>query len=76
MKGAFKCECSAGYTGATCQTDVDDCIPNPCFHFGTCVDLVNNYRCECADGYEGNKCEIEHDECSRYWIGLNKTIYN
>ena len=65
MKGAFKCDCSEGYTGVTCQTDIDDCVPNPCLHYGTCVDLVNSFRCECLDGFVGRVCELEKDECRR-----------
>ena len=31
----FVCICQNGYTGVTCETEVNECMPNPCA-FGTC----------------------------------------
>lgn len=28
--GGVICECSHGYTGDDCGTNIDDCSPNPC----------------------------------------------
>ena len=30
------CACLPGYEGERCQTDVDDCFPNPCENGGSC----------------------------------------
>ena len=48
-----------GYTGSTCETDIDDCDPNPCQNGGTCSDEVNAYNCICVEGYTGTDCENE-----------------
>ena len=40
-------------TGVHCQTDTDDCNPNPCNNGATCSDRVDDFACTCAPGYEG-----------------------
>ncbi|KAK2141774.1 hypothetical protein NP493_5118g00007 [Ridgeia piscesae] len=43
------CECVAGYTGDTCETDIDECADNPCHsvYNVSCEDKVNDFKCEC-----------------------------
>ena len=41
--GSFSCTCPDGYTGDTCQQDVDECLNNPCLR-GDCSNLVNKYK--------------------------------
>jgi hypothetical protein len=56
--GSFVCSCAAGFTGATCQTNINDCSPNPCQNGGTCTDGVNSYTCACPAGYSGTNCQV------------------
>jgi len=49
---SYGCTCAAGYTGANCQTNIDDCATNPCTNGGTCLDGVNKYTCSCPAGYD------------------------
>jgi len=51
------CDCTPGFTGATCQTDIDDCDPNPCKNGGTCQDEINSFTCSCAPNFIGTTCE-------------------
>ena len=37
------CDCAAGYTGAQCQTNIDDCVNNLCENSATCLDLVGGW---------------------------------
>jgi len=56
---SFMCNCAPGYTGTTCQAEIDECQPNPCLNGGTCVDRLNGFRCDCAQNYEGDNCQNE-----------------
>jgi hypothetical protein len=43
----FVCECSAGYSGAICETNVDECASQPCSSHGVCVDGLLHFQCDC-----------------------------
>lgn len=59
----FHCICKKGFSGTTCETNDDDCFPDPCHGF-KCIDYVFNFECECKDsGYTGYFCEEEINEC-------------
>jgi hypothetical protein len=62
--GTFACDCSGtGYGGATCATDLDECLTNPCAH-GTCVNMPGTFTCDCdGTGYGGATCATDVDEC-------------
>lgn len=57
------CRCQAGFTGANCQVNIDDCASNPCQNAGTCQDGVNDYTCSCTLGYTGKNCTVRSDAC-------------
>ncbi len=60
----FTCSCAPGFTGTTCETDIDDCVADPCLNGGSCTDDVLGYTCGCAAGYAGDNCETNLDECT------------
>ena len=41
------------FTGEFCQTEVDECDPDPCQNGATCTDQFNAYECACVLGYTG-----------------------
>ena len=58
----FTCTCAAGYTGATCGTEVDECDSNPCQNGGLCTDNLNSFTCSCSVGFTGDTCQ-DVDDC-------------
>ncbi|XP_057707781.1 epidermal growth factor-like protein 6 isoform X1 [Corythoichthys intestinalis] len=49
--GPNKCKCFLGYTGKTCNQDLNECglIPRPCEH--RCMNTHGSYKCYCLNGY-------------------------
>ena len=68
---SFKVVCATGYTGESCDVNIDDCqaMAINCSGRGECFDGINNFTCECNAGYTGKHCEVEIDKCG----GLNTT---
>lgn len=59
-----KCEvCPAGYSGAACDTDIDECASTPCKNGATCQHGINSFNCTCLPGYKGADCGEDIDEC-------------
>ena len=46
-----------------CETEANECIPNPCLNGGTCIDELNNFECLCLPGFSGTNCQIETTQC-------------
>ncbi|XP_045910053.1 epidermal growth factor-like protein 6 isoform X2 [Micropterus dolomieu] len=49
--GPNKCKCVPGYTGKTCNQDLNECglKPRPCEH--RCMNSYGSYKCYCLNGY-------------------------
>nr|XP_033812528.1 nephronectin isoform X3 [Geotrypetes seraphini] len=49
--GPNKCKCNPGYTGKTCNQDLNECglKPRPCKH--RCMNTHGSYKCYCLNGY-------------------------
>ncbi|VDI63607.1 Hypothetical predicted protein [Mytilus galloprovincialis] len=41
----YSCKCDRGYTDQWCQTDINECDPNPCSVFYDCEDLIGYQKC-------------------------------
>ncbi|XP_077975770.1 uncharacterized protein LOC144431476 [Styela clava] len=68
---AFQCECTAGFTGTTCEEPVitDPCNPSPCKNNGICQTNGQDFTCQCRFGFKGRLCERRNSARSRcqYW---------
>ncbi|XP_038593172.1 protein eyes shut homolog [Micropterus salmoides] len=60
----YTCKCPLGFTGANCETDINECDSSPCQHNGTCSDLLGHYECQCPTGFLGKNCEVDIDACA------------
>ncbi|MGH0143561.1 UNVERIFIED_CONTAM: hypothetical protein FKN15_064039 [Acipenser sinensis] len=49
--GPNKCKCLPGFTGKTCNQDLNECglKPRPCEH--RCMNTHGSYKCYCLNGY-------------------------
>lgn len=53
------CVCELGWTGETCELDVNECLTSPCQgDHELCLNTPGSYRCDCTPGF--NK---SNDQC-------------
>jgi hypothetical protein len=60
---SYVCECSPGWTGATCSKSVDDCADSACLAGGQCEDRHRTYVCECPAERLGPRCQYIAAAC-------------
>ncbi|XP_078600673.1 protocadherin Fat 4-like [Branchiostoma floridae x Branchiostoma japonicum] len=60
----YTCSCPTGYTGDSCEIEINECDATPCLNGGTCTDEIGTFTCECPPGYHGDRCQNDFDECS------------
>lgn len=42
-----------GFTGKLCETNIGNCLSQPCGSLSLCKDELDGYRCFCAPGFIG-----------------------
>ncbi|MGH0126678.1 UNVERIFIED_CONTAM: hypothetical protein FKN15_021200, partial [Acipenser sinensis] len=63
-QGSYTCSCRPGYTGASCEIEVNECDDSPCRNGGSCTDLENSFTCTCPPGFYGKNCELSAMTCA------------
>ncbi|XP_035209467.1 epidermal growth factor-like protein 8 isoform X2 [Stegodyphus dumicola] len=57
------CSCPPGWTGKTCETDVNECSQRNNFCEQECINVPGSYKCSCREGYSlhpnGRNCNKE-----------------
>ncbi|PVD35911.1 hypothetical protein C0Q70_02880 [Pomacea canaliculata] len=65
------CTCKDGWTGATCDEDIDECLTSPCSGpYAICMNTLGTYTCLCVDGYYLNASNL-CQECTNNTYGSN-----
>ena len=61
----FNCMCNSGFTGKSCDIEINECESNPCYeNGGQCEERQEGeYLCKCFEGFTGKRCDMEIDEC-------------
>jgi hypothetical protein len=49
------------WTGRTCDTQINQCNPNPCVN-GRCAVSLNTYVCTCNAGFTGKNCDTRESK--------------
>lgn len=61
--GEHVCHCAPGYSGALCELEVDECLPESCLNGGSCVDLLDSFSCSCPESFAGPRCDGRYIVC-------------
>ena len=68
--GTATCQCPAGFEGAQCETNTDECAEAPCQNGGTCIDGDAAFTCQCEGTlHTGPTCEQAIFSCDPAWAG-------
>ncbi len=45
----------SSFTGAKCESDIDECDSIPCQNGGLCRDGMGDFQCQCQPGFVGKR---------------------
>lgn len=74
--GSFACNCTQGFTGPRCETNVNECESHPCQNDGSCLDDPGTFRCVCMPG----KCSVSlyilsHDTPEQLYVFFDIVVF-
>ncbi|CAG2257520.1 unnamed protein product [Mytilus edulis] len=71
----YDCICP-GYTGKLCDSEINECLSNPCQNGATCTDEVNGYSCGCTSGFSGVTCHLDVSDISPKTESTHKDCFS
>ncbi|XP_076452127.1 uncharacterized protein LOC143287751 [Babylonia areolata] len=66
-----QCDCFPGFTGPLCDTEINECEPEPCLNGGKCVDKVDGFECQCHPNFTGQRCQNPAKHCITTSCGVS-----
>ena len=48
--------------GVYCESDINECISDPCENGALCRQDINSFMCICQPGYTGAYCQVSKDD--------------
>lgn len=59
-----------------CETDVDECVSEPCMNGGVCVNHVNSFQCVCDLNHSGVHCQVDVSDFYVYlFLGVWQSLF-
>lgn len=49
--------CMQGWTGPSCNQDINECQNSACYNQGSCTNLLGSYQCACLSHFSGKNCD-------------------
>ncbi|XP_053138943.1 protein HEG homolog 1 isoform X9 [Hemicordylus capensis] len=75
LTGKIQCQCSSGWQGEDCSSDIDECLSNPCPALATCTNTHGSFQCMCSFGYwmEKGQCNLVRTFVGQFPLTFNTT---
>ena len=55
---SYMCSCTGGFTGPSCDVNIDDCAAVSCQQGAACLDGIEGFVCNCPSQTTGEYCQI------------------
>ena len=55
---SYMCACAGGFTGQSCDININDCALISCQHGAACLDGIEGFVCDCPSQTTGENCQI------------------
>ena len=64
-----------GYEDDVCQTEINECLSNPCQNNASCIDQINGYMCACPKSFVGPQCQHKVRKPSCHSLSFSVVLF-